>query len=93
MIDLELLVDEMRIEARAAILDGCTLELDPSQFSDCMEGLIDRLRQAEKDAARYRWLRSCDTAESKKFVSESGGWIVGLGVLDGMIDEAMQCKE
>lgn len=54
--------------------------------------LITLLRQAEKDAARYRWLRSCDTAESKKFVSESGGWIVGLGVLDGMIDEAMQCK-
>ena len=59
---------------------------------DDMSELIARLLQAERDAARYRWLRSCDTAESKRFVSKSGGWIVGLGVLDGMIDEAMQCK-
>lgn len=57
MIDFEMLVDEIRIKARAAILDGCNLDLEPSQFSDCMEYLIDRLRQAEKDAARYRWLR------------------------------------
>ena len=60
MIDFEMLVDEIRIKARAAILDGCNLDLEPSQFSDCMEYLIDRLRQAEKDAARYRWLRDCN---------------------------------
>ena len=50
------------------------------------------LREAEKDAARYRWLRNCTTVESKKLVSDSGGWIVGLGVLDGMIDQAMKEK-
>lgn len=54
--------------------------------------LITRLREAEKDAVRYRWLRNCTTIESKEFVSKSGGWIVGLGVLDGMIDQAMKEK-
>lgn len=54
--------------------------------------LITRLREAEMDAARYRWLRNCTTAESKQFVSESGGCIVGFGVLDGMIDQAMKEK-
>lgn len=54
--------------------------------------LINRLREAERDAARYRWLRNCTTVESKRFVSDSGGWIVGLGVLDGMIDQAMKEK-
>ena len=54
--------------------------------------LITSLREEEKDASRYRWLRSCTTVESKKFVSDSGGWIVGLGVLDGMIDQAMKEK-
>ena len=54
--------------------------------------LIESLREAEKDAERYRWLRNCTTVESKKFVSDSGGWIVGLGVLDGMIDQAMKEK-
>ncbi|MGL5293289.1 MAG: hypothetical protein ACRC9V_05930 [Aeromonas sp.] len=52
--------------------------------------LITRLRQAEKDAARYRWLR--DELE------QSQG---GIALFDGdchvcdidlFIDEAMQCK-
>ena len=60
-------------------------------FGEALE-LITRLREAEKDAARYRWLRNCTTVESKKLVSDSGGWIVGLGVLDGMIDQAMKEK-
>lgn len=59
---------------------------------DAIIELITQLREAEKDAARYRWLRNCTTVESKKFVSDSGGWIVGLGVLDGMIDQAMKEK-
>ena len=59
---------------------------------DVLVELITRLCEAERDAARYRWLRNCTTVESKQFVSESGGWIVGLGVLDGMIDQAMKEK-
>lgn len=84
MIDL----NELEKATNRCAFDGDVLGLSKAECRD----LLTRLRQAEKDAARYRWLRSCDTAESKKFVSESGGWIVGLGVLDGMIDEAMQCK-
>lgn len=62
------------------------------QMAEDMHKEITRLREAEKDAARYRWLRNCTTIESKEFVSKSGGWIVGLGVLDGMIDQAMKEK-
>ena len=88
----EYILDHMLVEARVMMMEGSPLELDPSQFSDCVTSLIGRLRETEKDAARYRWLRSCTTVESKKFVSDSGGWIVGLGVLDGMIDQAMKEK-
>lgn len=52
--------------------------------------IITRLRQAEKDAARYRWLRNCDTKQTERLVES--GHIVGFGVLDAIIDEAMQCK-
>ena len=62
------------------------------QMAEDMHKEITRLRETEKDAARYRWLRNCTTVESKRFVSDSGGWIVGLGVLDGMIDQAMKEK-
>ncbi|MGL4754416.1 MAG: hypothetical protein ACRCXB_18740 [Aeromonadaceae bacterium] len=85
------MIDLDAIEAEIDDAIGCADGQAPIQCSDAKE-IIARLRQAEKDAARYRWLRSCDTAESKRLVSKSGGWIVGLGVLDGMIDEAMQCK-
>jgi len=62
------------------------------RMAEDMHKEITLLREAEKDAERYRWLRNCTTVESKKFVSDSGGWIVGLGVLDGMIDQAMKEK-
>jgi len=70
--------------------------------------LITRLRQAEKDAARYRWLR--DEAHFKRdnsplafFTDANGHWmefdfdgssysILYDKVLDAAIDEAMQCK-
>lgn len=51
------ILDQMLVEARVMMMDGSPLELDPSQFSDCVTGLIGRLREAERDAARYRWLR------------------------------------
>lgn len=55
--------------------------------TDDMIELVTRLRQAEKDAARYRWLR--DTSSASDFdvmtVLESSEW-------DKAIDEAMQCK-
>ena len=51
--------------------------------------LITRLRQAEKDAARYRWLR--DTAD----VDGTADLMISIIVSDewdSLIDEAMQCK-
>ena len=91
MIDFELIVDEMRIEARAAILDGCTLELEPSQFSDCMEYLIEHMRQAEKDAARYRWL--CALKIYDQFDSIDQVFYDNKVDTDEAIDEAMQCRK
>lgn len=51
--------------------------------------LVARLRQAEKDAARYRWLR--DTAD----VDGADDLMISIIISDewdSLIDEAMQCK-
>ena len=83
-------IDEMERWCIGAILEHCS-EINAFSSDEVIE-LITRLREAEKDAERYRWIRNCTTVESKKLVSDSGGWIVGLGVLDGMIDQAMKEK-
>ena len=67
--------------------------------------VIDRLRQAEKDAARYRWLRDeaadADQTSPLVFMADECADIVTDGdyqgimfgkLLDAAIDEAMQCK-
>lgn len=70
--------------------------------------LITRLRQAEKDAARYRWLRdeSAFTHENAPltFFTDTNGDQIAFDfngssysvlhdeMLDAAIDEAMQCK-
>lgn len=70
--------------------------------------IIARLRQAEKDAARYRWLRddavfTHDDAPLVLFTDHNGDQMVfnfdgsSYSVLDGdvldtAVDEAMQCK-
>lgn len=68
--------------------------------------LITRLRQAEKDAARYRWLRD-DAADANQtsplvFMADECADIVTDGdyqgimfgkLLDVAIDEAMQCSK
>ena len=67
--------------------------------------LITRLRQAEKDAARYRWLRDeaadADQTSPLVFMADECADIVTDGdyqgimfgkLLDAAIDEAMQCK-
>lgn len=83
-------IDEMERWCIGAISEHCS-EINAFSSDEVIE-LITRLREAERDAARYRWLRNCTTVESRQFVSDSGGWIVGLGVLDGMIDQAMKEK-
>ncbi len=61
------ILDQMLVEARVMMMDGSPLELDPSQFSDCVTSLIGRLREAERDAARYRWLRDESDYEDFEF--------------------------
>ena len=67
--------------------------------------LITRLRQAEKDAARYRWLRDdarhhmdgCPLTFMTDYDGEpiaypECGMVLHESYLDEAIDEAMQCK-
>lgn len=61
-----------------------------SLTNDDVVELVGLLRQAEKDAARYRWLRCCETEVSKRFIDN--GHIVGFGVIDSLIDEAMRAS-
>ncbi len=102
MIDL----DRLELDCRLAIESGHkylpATKIDTA--SDMIE-LITRLRQAEKDAARYRWLR--DVAPEVDFESPltimadecgcviEGGDYCGILFSDGLdaaIDEVMQCK-
>lgn len=82
------ILDQMLVEARVMMMEGSPLELDPSQFSDCVNSLIGRLREAEKDAARYQWLRDigrheCDVDDFFDGSNDS---------VDGRIDQAMKEK-
>ena len=58
--------------------------------ASCYEAieLITRLRQAEKDAARYRWLRDTGCFEG----SNDDFFHATPAQTDSAIDEAMQCK-
>ena len=63
---------------------------------DAVIELVTMLRQAEKDAARYRWLRECHWDESPLCVVVNPKAMVKLGAdcpsesrLDDAIDEAM----
>lgn len=80
------ILDQMLVEARVMMMEGSPLELDPSQFSDCVNSLIGRLREAEKDAARYRWLR--DVGQHKYYVDDI--LACTLRGADGCIDEYMK---
>ena len=54
---------------------------------DTIVELITRLRQAEKDAARYRFMRDMsDEVDVSRF------FYVEISERDAEIDEAMQCK-
>lgn len=54
--------------------------------------IITRLRQAEKDAARYRWLRdvACHSEWHTVGSADPSAWDV---IVDEYIDEAMQCNK
>ena len=53
--------------------------------------LITRLRQAEKDAARYLELRDAESETCLEFINAKAR-MASPEWLDGMVDEAMQCK-
>ena len=102
MIDL----DELHNKMISYVLVGFT-NSDISPI-DAVE-LLTRLRQAEKDAARYRWLRdesafTHDNAPLAFFTDTNGDQITfdfdGSScsvlhdeMLDAAIDEAMQCNK
>ena len=98
MIDLDVIETEIDNAIRH---DGGVALMQCSYVKE----LITRLRQAEKDAARYRWLRDeaadADQTSPLVFMADECADIVTDGdyqgimfgkLLDAAIDEAMQCK-
>ena len=101
MIDL----DEIEIAARKPWY--CRSKLEDNLLSpEVLVELITRLRQSEKDAARYRWLRD-ESSNSERtsplvFMADecadivTEGWYQGImfgEFLDCAMDEAMQCNK
>ena len=83
MIDL----DELQAAINRCEFDGDVLGLSKAECSD----LLGRLRQAEKDAARYRELRDAESETCLEFINAkeraaSPEW------LDGLVDEYMKCS-
>ena len=82
MIDL----DEIEIAARKPWY--CRSKLEDNLLSpEVLVELITRLRQAEKDAARYRWLRDLPDGSAHEEIGNYPG-----DMWDESIDEAMQCS-
>ena len=85
----------------------CRSKLEDNLLSpEVLVELITRLRQAEKDASRYRWLRdeSSDSERTSPLVFMADecadivteGWYQGImfgEFLDCAMDEAMQCNK
>lgn len=65
--------------------DGCPITLT---IGEC-DSFVSRLRQAEKDAARYRWLR--DDYRHEYCVDDL--FDGSSSSVDNRIDEAMQCSK
>ena len=83
MIDL----DEIEIAARKPWY--CRSKLEDNLLSpEVLVELITRLRQAEKDAARYRWLRDLPGDSAHEEIGNYPG-----DMWDDAIDEAMQCSK
>ena len=79
-------IDEMERWCIDAISEHCS-EINAFSSDEVIE-LITRLREAEKDAARYRWLR--DIARHEYDVDDFFGG--SSDSVDGMIDKAMKEK-
>lgn len=68
--------------AKDYVDDGLPLLTEPVSYVDLVI-LVERIIAAEKDAARYRWLRDSE-------ISAVGGVAIEM---DKKIDEAMKCSK
>lgn len=101
------MIDLDEIESAARKPWYCRSKLEDNLLSpEVLVELITRLRQSEKDAARYRWLRdeSSDSERTSPLVFMADecadivteGWYQGIMFgesLDCAMDEAMQCNK
>ena len=56
-----------------------------------LRGLITRLREAERDAARYRWLRDQEALDNAICVLDCGEWVKPAMVIALAYSSAEQC--
>ena len=83
------MIDLNEVEAAARKPWYCRSKLEDNLLSpEILVELITRLREAEKDAARYRWLR--DVGQHKYYVDDI--LACTLRGADGCIDEYMMEK-
>lgn len=84
------MIDLDRIEAGcdALINQGFGWSSPAYSSASSVKELITRLRQAEKDAARYRWLSNCYIGENSALGINRGG-VSCQADFDSAIDEAM----
>jgi len=85
MIDLDKLESRCKEASRNGYGNHPVIECASAE--SIME-LITRLRQAEKDAARYRWLRDLPGDSAHEEIGNYPG-----DMWDDAIDEAMQCNK
>ena len=82
------MIDLDEIESAARKPWYCRSKLEDNLLSpEVLVELITRLRQAEKDAARYRWLRDLPDGSAHEEIGNYPG-----DMWDESIDEAMQCS-
>ena len=83
------MIDLDEIESAARKPWYCRSKLEDNLLSpEVLVELITRLRQAEKDAARYRWLRDLPGDSANEEIGNYPG-----DMWDDAIDEAMQCSK
>ena len=83
------MIDLDEIESAARKPWYCRSKLEDNLLSpEVLVELITRLRQAEKDAARYRWLRDLPGDSAHEEIGNYPG-----DMWDDAIDEAMQCNK
>ena len=83
------MIDLDEIESAARKPWYCRSKLEDNLLSpEVLVELITRLRQAEKDAARYRWLRDLPSDSANEEIGNYPG-----DMWDDAIDEAMRCNK